>query len=372
MATAVLDRITTVDVSNFEHSVFFSIVVRGLSFSKQVKDHTKLLAYLQQKAQEIEARKAAGGEVNDNSGIVIPPEIINALKSEGSPKAKRKGITISKPLLSSKALDELQGHLTETKAAIVAPPQYGGLANPSGIMDGLFELSKELASTVSGKVDDARAKLMSDFDTVDDKGNTVTRPGYLAAFLADYNAAIERAKSLPILDGGLGPLFNAGDYPTYDRVASSFGIELRWLSLGIPEGLPEELRARAEAELKADLREAAETIKEGMRAGFLALLEHARDVLTIQPGEKPKIIKESLIGNVTQFCETFTLRNTQGDSDLAALVAQCQEALIGVDPAKLRKDVSARDQAAKIFSQISASVDEMITTKKSRVIDLGE
>ncbi len=357
--TIAQDTVTTIDFEAFRQSVFFTISLTGLSFTKKVTTPAALLAYYQQMDQEIEARKAAGLEVPTGMAAVpyVPRNQLNG----------KSAIKVSKVLLRSEALDALREHLTETKSKITAPPQYGGIANPSGIMEGLFELHKDLVPRVNGEIVEAKRRLSEEF-TLEDE--VAPRPGYLTAFLADYEAAINRAKTLPVLDGGLGPLFNELDYPTSGKVAQSFDIQRRWIALGIPEGLPAELRQQAEDELKADLRNAAEEIKASMREGFLDLLEHARDVMITQPGSKPKVIKDSCIGNVLQFCEVFTLRNTQADDQLSDLVRQCQDTLIGIDPDKCRKNINMRADAARQFAEIAAKVDSMITTEKSRVFSL--
>ena len=357
--TTANNSITMIDAENFRSSVFFTISLTGLSFAKKVTDPAALLAYYQQMDAEIETRKAAGEAIPEGLQAVpyVPRNQLNG----------KSAIKVSKVLLRSEALDKLREHLTLTKSAITAPPQYGGIANPSGIMEGLFELNKDLVERVNTQIEEARRRLSEEF-TLEDA--VEPRPGYLTAFLADYEAAINRARTLPVLEGGLGPLFNALDYPSAAKVAQSFDIQRRWIGLGVPEGLPPALRQQAEDELKSDLRNAAEEIKQSMRAGFLDLLEHARDVLVVQPGTKPKVIKESCVGNVLQFCEVFSLRNTQGDQELANLVTQCQETLIGIDPEKCRKDINMRADAARAFAEISAKVESMITEERSRVFRL--
>jgi hypothetical protein len=363
---SVLDSITTIDASSFSNSVFITLSLKGLSFRRQIRDEAKLIEYLNQKASEIKAKRDAGAEVVDNSmAIEIPAAAIAALQSG---KKKKGGVTATKPLLLSPALDALRQHLTDTKNKITAPPQYGGIANPSGIMEGLFELSREAVPMANQIISDARAKLIEDW--TNDKGETCK--GYLTAFLDDYEAAIGRARNLPILDGGLGPLFNPGDYPSREAVEKAFDIQRRWIALGIPEGLPEELREQAAEELRADLRNAAETIKASMREGLLSLLEHAQETLTVKPGEKAKVIRESCIGNVLQFCEVFSLRNTQGDDQLAALVAEAKATLTGIDPDQCRKLEQVRTEAAAKFATLAAKLDTMIETEKSRRFDLGD
>jgi hypothetical protein len=219
---------------------------------------------------------------------------------------------------------------------------------------------------VNADIAEAQRRLLETWTDKDGKEH----PGFLTAFLDDYSAAKERARTAPLLDGGLGPLYNPNDYPGLGEISQGFGIDRRWVALGVPEGLPPELREQAAEELRADLRNAAETIKDSLAQGLSELINHAKEVLEVKPGEKPKIVKESLIGNVLQFCEVFQLRNTQGDEQLAALVNEAKAALTGVDPEKCRKFAHIRSHAAEKFAELSGKIDSLITTRKSRHFDL--
>lgn len=356
-----MDTITTLDAEQFKDSVFIHVSVRGATpWTCKVTDADKAQQYLTLQAAEIEAKRAAG-EVIDRSRIALsaPP---------GAHTGKGKtALKMSKTLLYSPQFDRLRKHLSEAKYAIVAPPQYGGLANPSGIMDGLFELHKNLVPRVNDQIAEAKRRLLEPW--IDNEG--MEHPGYLVDFLSDYPAAIERARTAPVLEGGLGPLFNLADYPTEAEVRAAFDIDRRWIALGVPEGLPPELRQQAMDELRSDLRQAGQAIKETLRTGLLELLEHGRDVLAPKPGEKPKTIKESLIGNVLQFCEVFSMRNTQNDTELAEIVERCKQTLTGFDPDKCRRFESVREEAAARFAELHSALDSVITTTKARRFDFG-
>ncbi len=356
-----MNTITTLDAEQFKDSVFIHVSVRGASqWSTKVTDAEKAQQYLTLQAAEIEAKTRAG-ETIDRSRLALqaPP---------GAAGAKGKSaLKMSKTLIYSPQFDALRKHLADCKYAIVAPPEYGGLANASGIMDSLFELNKALVPRVNEMIAEAMRRL--DHYWVDSEG--MEHPGHLTAFLADYPAAIDRAQNAPILAGGLGPLFNLADYPTEQEVRAMFSIDRRWIALGVPEGLPPELREQAMDELRSDLRQAGQAIKETLRTGLLELLAHGQEVLTTRPGEKPKTIKESLIGNVLQFCEIFSMRNTQNDTELAQIVERCKATLTGFDPAKCRKFESVREEAAARFAELHTALDGVITTTKARRFDFS-
>ncbi len=353
------------DTEKFKDSVFVVVKVKKAGFRRKVKDPGKLLEYLEKLAAEVAAKRAIGEDVDLGRAAVSDSGAM--LRKAGNGKSKAATST-SKALLFSPALDALRSHLDASKSAICGPAQYGGIANQSGIMDGVFEISIDRVSQVKSIVAEATRRLTEPW--VDDEGKE--QPGYLTAFLADYPAAIDRAKNDALLDGGLGPLFDVHDYPTMEDLSGAFGIARRFIAFSVPEGLKPSDKAEALAELRADLTDAAEQIKIALRTGFEELITHARDTLTVAPGEKPKIIKASLLGNVLQFCETFQIRNTQGDAELAALVEEAKSVLTGMDPDKIRKYASVREQARALFDGLKTRVDEMIVTQKGRVMDLSE
>lgn len=353
-----IDGGVLVDFEQFRDSVFFLIKIRGLPFKKTVKDQAAVAAFFKQLEAEREARKAAGQEVNGGTVAVSMPAGVRGGKA----------LSATKALLFSPALESLRSHLNGAKSAICGPAQYGGYANPSGIIDGLFEIHKSLVPRLKADVAEAKRKLHEDWQA---KDGTV-KPGFLVAFLADYPAAIERARTLPILEGGLGPLFNPGDYPTTAEVEAAFDIERRLVQIEAPNNLTPEEKAAARAELAADMKDAADTIKDALRNGLLSLLQHGKEVLSTKPGEKPKVIKDSLLENVLGFCDTFALRNSQGDDGLAGIVAECKETLSGFSPDKLRKFASVRDDAAAKFGELAGKLDTLVSTQASRKFDLSD
>jgi hypothetical protein len=354
-----MDTITTIEAEAFKNSIFFSINIPSMSFRKQIKDQGKLIDYLNQLAAEKAQREASGEAVDLSNVAIVTP-------SGSIPKIGKNGINATKPLLACPQLDALRKHLSEAKAKITAFPQYGGYANPSGIMEGLFEISKDLAGRLDSDITEANNKLTQSWADADG----TEHKGFLTAFLDAYDAAIERARTAPILDGGLGPLFCASDYPSKAEVGSGVEIRRRFLAFGVPEGLPPELKQKAYDELKADLNTARDTIMDSLREGLLGLLAHGQEVLTVKAGEKPKVIKESLLGNVLSFCDMFALRNSQGDTELADLVNQCKAQLAGIKPDECRKFESVRAEAAARFAELSAKVGEMVESKKGRKINL--
>lgn len=181
-----------------------------------------------------------------------------------------------------------------------------------------------------------------------------------------YPAKVDEARA------ALGDQFRASDYPTAQELPGLFSLEWYWIAFTTPEALPPELRQAEEDKLKAKFADAGEQIIDALRASFLELIEHATDKLKVADGEKPKVFRDSLIGNIQDFIATFNSRNLMNDTELAGLVEKAKGVLVGADPDRLRKSADMRAAIAAKFAEIKANLDGMITTRKGRNFDFSE
>jgi hypothetical protein len=172
----------------------------------------------------------------------------------------------------------------------------------------------------------------------------------------------------------LGDQFNPMDYPDIDTLRGLYSINWNWISFTVPEGLPEELRKAEQDKLEKQFADAGEQILLALRSGFAELVSHAVERLSVPAGEKPKIFKDSLIGNIQEFINTFQQRNLMNDVELAKLVGRAQEILSangGLTPQKLRNYATTKDETVKAFAEVKAELDKMIIEKPSRKFDLS-
>lgn len=170
----------------------------------------------------------------------------------------------------------------------------------------------------------------------------------------------------------LGDQFNGGDYPTAEELRQMFAISWNWVAFTVPEGLPAELRQVEQEKLERQFADAGEQIMIALRAGFQELISHATERLTVSPGDKPKKIYDSMIGNIQEFIDTFNQRNLMNDVELAQLVAKAREVLVGVTPQKLRDYAQTKDKTQLAFAEIKGQLDKMITERPARQFDFGE
>ena len=349
--TATGNGVATVDSEQFRGTTFFSLTPHTIGNRVKVKDNSAYLQYLAQLADEISKREASEQGKADTSRAAA--DLINGKGTDKSKLAAR----ATKQLLVSQPLEDLNSFLAEVKARFVG---RFGKAQQSKIMKGLYILRDCYIDEVE---DDVRA------------ANTKIATELFPAFVNDYQDAIERTRTLPLLDGGLGPLFDPSDYPAEAaKFSGAVRISRFWVKLGVAENLPRALREQCLKEYQAKCQDAAEECKDALRAGLGGFLDNLVERLEVKPGSKPPIFKDTLIENIRSFCAVFDAKNFVNDTDLAAQVAACKKLLEdpSLTPENCRKYASVRENTRAQFVKIQEAVNGMLAERKSRAIDLSD
>lgn len=338
-------KVQTIDIEQFKDCVIIKVSQSKWGNAAKVKNADKVKAYFTQREQEM------ANVSPEERATAQAPAITRAGGGTGS-------VSITVKLIASKPLENLISRMNEVKASVCG--QFG-IAAPSRISEGLFLLNKL-------QIPEAERRLKAGWEDI--------TANFLPAAVEDYTAAIDRAREFPIIKGGLGPLFDVRNYVSAEEFANSFKIGWQWLAFGVPADLPEELRAKAQADMKEQMSQAAEEVKLALREGFRDLLAHAVDKLTVEPGEKKKTFRDSLVGNIQSFFECFQARNLLGDSELENLVSKARE-VIGegntmITPQRLRDSQLTRDQTRNRFAEIKSKLDGMIAETASRSIELDD
>ena len=112
-----------------------------------------------------------------------------------------------------------------------------------------------------------------------------------------YPGQVDEARS------ALGRQFSERDYPKAEDLPALFSIGWNWIAFTVPEGLPQELRQKEQDKLERQFADAGEQITLALRKGFMELVSHAASKLEVSPGEKPKQIRESMLGNISEFID---------------------------------------------------------------------
>ena len=174
----------------------------------------------------------------------------------------------------------------------------------------------------------------------------------------------------------LGSAYNEADYPTRAQVLDAFTINHSWLTLGTPSSLRHINRAIFERErekAEANLKTATEEITRLLAAEAKQLADHMIERLTpdAETG-KPKVFRNTIVSNVSEFLANFNLRNVGSSEELSGQVERIRGLLDGVTPDTLRTSDRLREDVAAGFDQVAKALDKLVMAKPSRFIDTEE
>lgn len=299
-------------------------------------------------------------DTNGQKPATDDPVTITTTDDQKAERKAKKVMSLRKQLIISKEYEAIKRFYGELRTWIY-----------SQSVPSFFRAGFQLASLESVAIIEKRMRQASGLDPVADDVETL--PKLIAAFVAAYPAQVEEAQKT------LEPVgqWNARDYPTAAELPGMFSISWNWIAFTTPEGLPAELRAAEQAKMEKQMTDAADQVTQALRVGFAELIAHATDKLTgTDANGKPKVFRDSLIGNISDFLETFSRRNITNDVDLQQLINKAKEVLnpngSAITPQKLRDMALVRENTAKQFAEIKTQLDSMITVKPSRAISLED
>jgi len=159
----------------------------------------------------------------------------------------------------------------------------------------------------------------------------------------------------------LGQLFDAGDYPEPDKVASKFGIHVRAFPIQDPNDFRVKMSQSDTAELKKQMHEDfSSDLKDAMRSPLQRLYEKLAKVEE-KLKEGDAIFRDSLIGNVQELVDILPALNVLDDPKVTAILAQTKKDICSVGDMKaLRKDEDYR-------AEVAASATDLLKQMKGYV-----
>jgi hypothetical protein len=167
----------------------------------------------------------------------------------------------------------------------------------------------------------------------------------------------------------LGRLFNAADYP--ESLTDLFAVDWDFPSVEPPDYLRQlcpELYRQESQRVAARFDEAVRLTEEAFTAALAKLVSHLSERLSGQDDGKPKVFRDSAVGNLTDFFQRFRALNIGSSQQLDQLVAQVQGILRGVEPQHLRDRNSLRQQVATQLSAVGATLDGLMVNRPRRNI----
>lgn len=172
----------------------------------------------------------------------------------------------------------------------------------------------------------------------------------------------------------LRSVWDAGRYPPAERVRSEYHFAWQYLALANPNAmLSPEIAAREREKLEAMFAETVEECQIELRSQLSDLVNKLVEALTGERGDgKPKIFRDSKVGNVIAFLDTFNNRNiVAGDVHCAQLVTELKQLLTAqsgnwIDPDVLRDNETFRTTIKDGFVKVQAELDAMLEDKPNR------
>ena len=168
----------------------------------------------------------------------------------------------------------------------------------------------------------------------------------------------------------LGSLYNPSDYP--ETLAGLFGVEWGFPSVEPPDYLVQLAPGLYEAEkarVAARFEEAVQLAEQAFLDEFTRLIAHLTERLSgVGDDGQPKVFRDSVIGNLTEFFDRFRTLNVRSNDQLESLVAEAQRAVRGVEPRELREVSGVRQAVASQLSRVQSSLDAMLVDRPRRRI----
>ncbi len=167
----------------------------------------------------------------------------------------------------------------------------------------------------------------------------------------------------------LGSLFNDDDYPM--TLTGLFEVTWDFPSVEPPDYLRQlnpELYEQECQRVQSRFEEAVRLAEDAFLGELSQLVSHLTDRLSGQADGRPKVFRDSAIGNLHEFFERFRSLNVRSNEQLDTLVAQCQGIVQGIQPQELRKRGELRQQVASELSGVQAALDGLLIDRPRRQI----
>ena len=167
----------------------------------------------------------------------------------------------------------------------------------------------------------------------------------------------------------LGSLYNGGDYP--DSLEGLFEISFDFPSVDAPTYLQQlnpELYERECERVQSRFNEALQMAEEAFIGELAKLVSHLTERLSGTEDSKPKVFRDSALGNLTEFFGRFRALNVRSNEQLDHLVADAQRIIRGVEPQALRDNQGLRQHVATEMSRVQSVLDGLLVARPRRNI----
>ena len=167
----------------------------------------------------------------------------------------------------------------------------------------------------------------------------------------------------------LGTLYNASDYP--ESLIGLFAAEWEFPAVEPPNYLRQlnpELYEQECQRMQHRFDEAVQLAEEVFVGELGKLVSHLTERLSGNEDGKPKIFRDSAIGNLSEFFERFKSLNVRSNEQLDVLVADAQRIVSDVQPQRLRDSSVLRQHVATELSRVQSVLDGLLVDRPRRNI----
>ena len=167
----------------------------------------------------------------------------------------------------------------------------------------------------------------------------------------------------------LGTLYNSADYP--ESLMGLFAIQYDFPSVEPPNYLRQlnpQLYEQECQRVQERFNEAISLAENAFTSELAQLISHLTERLGGQEDGKPKVFRDSAIGNLQEFFRRFSDLNISSNEELDRLVADAQQIVQGVQPQSLRDNAALRQHVTSEMSRVQSVLDGMLVDRPRRNI----
>jgi len=176
------------------------------------------------------------------------------------------------------------------------------------------------------------------------------------AFAAEYEACKANAALR------LNSHYREADYPTVERVRSSFWVEWRLVDWGTPgaEKVGAAVHSAEESKARAFWSGVEQEVASAMRESMGGLVDRLVNGLGVKANGQRNVVTAATYVQFGEFLDLFSKRNVLNDSELAKLAEKAKAVMDGTSLDDLRYNEGFRAQAKQEFDQIAAGLDTLL------------
>ena len=167
----------------------------------------------------------------------------------------------------------------------------------------------------------------------------------------------------------LGRLYCASDYPC--SLKDTFQLYWEFPNVEPPDYLRQlnpDIYQQECQRVRQRFDDAVQMAEQAFAEELSTLVNHLSERLSGSEDGKPKVFRDSVLGNLREFFERFQRLNISSSAELDELVQRAQGIVSGVQPGALRIDQSLRQQVTSQLAGVQSVLDGLMVDRPRRRI----